>query len=111
MNAPTKQQPPAEVYDKKFVPALFGPWGPVVAEAADIRPGHSVLDVACGTGALTLAVAEAAGPQGRVVGLDVNPEMLAVARRKSAAIDWHQGRPNTYLSRVPVSTPSSASSA
>ena len=79
---------PAEVYDQCFVPALFAHWGPVVAAAAAIRPGERVLDVACGTGALTLAAAERAGPRGSVVGLDVNPAMLAVARRKPAAIDW-----------------------
>jgi SAM-dependent methyltransferase len=83
--------PPAEVYDEKFVPALFGPWGPVVAAAAGVAPGQAVLDVACGTGALTLAAAEIVGPEGRVVGLDANPEMLAVARRKSAVVEWREG--------------------
>ena len=47
-----------------------------------------MLDVACGTGALTLAVAERAGSDGSVVGLDANPEMLAVARRKPTRIEW-----------------------
>ena len=81
---------PAAVYDESFVPALFAQWGPVVAEAAAIRPGQRVLDVACGTGALTSAVAERVGPQGSVVGLDVNPEMLEVARRKLARIEWRE---------------------
>ena len=92
MDAQVRQRPPAEVYDDKFVPALFGPWGPVMVEAARIRSGQSVLDVACGTGAATLAAAAAVGPQGRVAGLDANPEMLAVGRRKSTSIDWREGR-------------------
>ena len=41
----------------EFVPALFGPWGPVVANAAGVAPGQAVLDVACGTGAATMAAA------------------------------------------------------
>lgn len=82
---------PAEVYDARFVPALFAQWGPVVAAAAEVRQGDRVLDVACGTGALTLAAADIVGPAGSVAGLDANPEMLAVARRKSARIEWLDG--------------------
>lgn len=87
---PTSLQP-AEVYDEQFVPALFAQWGPVVAAAAGIGPGDQVLDVACGTGALTLAVADCVGPAGAVVGVDLNPAMLAVARRKSSSIQWLDG--------------------
>lgn len=83
---------PAEVYDAHFVPALFAQWGPVVAAEAGVRKGDRVLDVACGTGALTLAVSEIVGPAGSVVGLDANPQMLAVARRKSARIEWLEGK-------------------
>ena len=90
MNVTTTDRPPAEIYDEKFVPALFAQWGPVVARAARVAQGDAVLDVACGTGALALAAAAIAG-EGRVAGLDINPEMLAVARRKSAAIDWREG--------------------
>lgn len=83
---------PAEIYDEMFVPALFRHWGPVVAEAADIRPGHRVLDVACGTGTLAEAAAGRVGSEGRVSGLDPNPDMLGVARRNRADIDWRDGR-------------------
>ncbi|MCA8909796.1 MAG: methyltransferase domain-containing protein [Rhodospirillaceae bacterium] len=83
---------PAEIYDSRFVPALFGPWGPVVAGEAAVGPGHAVLDVACGTGALAVAAAGRVGPGGRVVGLDANPQMLAVARAKPVAVTWQEGR-------------------
>jgi SAM-dependent methyltransferase len=85
-------QPPAKIYDEKFVPALFGPWGPVVSNAAGVAPGQRVLDVACGTGALTLAAAAIVGPGGRVTGLDINPGMRAVAKGKSRTIDWREGQ-------------------
>jgi SAM-dependent methyltransferase len=82
---------PATVYDQRFVPALFGQWGPVVAAAAGIGPGQAVLDVACGTGALACAAAGIVGPEGRVTGLDANPAMLAVARRKPGRVEWVEG--------------------
>ncbi len=87
MTAPS----PAEIYDARFVPALFGPWGACIAAAAGMAPGMSVLDVACGTGALACAAARIVGPEGRVAGLDANPEMLAVARRKPEPVAWVEG--------------------
>jgi SAM-dependent methyltransferase len=83
---------PAEIYDELLVPALFAQWGPIVVAAAGVGAGQQVLDVACGTGALTLAAAARVGRDGAVAGLDANPEMLAVARRRSAAIEWLEGR-------------------
>ena len=83
---------PADVYDEQFVPALFRQWGPVLCDAAQVRRGQRVLDVACGTGALTLALAERVGAAGSVHGLDANPDMLAVARRKKVPVEWVQGR-------------------
>jgi ubiquinone/menaquinone biosynthesis C-methylase UbiE len=84
---------PADVYDEQFVPALFAPWGPVLCDAARVAPGQRVLDVACGTGALTTAAARRVAPGGAVIGLDANPQMLAVARRKHpAGIEWTDGR-------------------
>ena len=52
----------AEVYQQDFVPALFGQWGPRLAEAARVGPGERVLDVGCGTGVFARA---ASGPRAR----------------------------------------------
>lgn len=82
---------PAEVYDELFVPALFEQWGPVVVGAAGVKPGDRVLDVACGTGALTAAVADRVGSAGSVTGLDASRDMLAVARRKPLRVEWVEG--------------------
>ena len=82
---------PADVYEDLFVPALFHQWGPIVAMAGAIGPGQRVLDVACGTGVLAMAAAERVASAGKVVGIDPNRDMLAVARRKSQRIDWREG--------------------
>ena len=82
---------PADVYDQLFVPALFGPWGEALCELADVQPGHDVLDVACGTGACARAATRRLSGRGRVVGLDANPEMLKVARRRAPDVEWREG--------------------
>lgn len=79
----------AEVYDSLFVPALFGRFAEAVAEAAQIQPADQVVDIACGSGALTRAVRSRT--TGRVVGIDLNPAMLAVARRHGGAIEYVEG--------------------
>lgn len=81
----------ANAYETLFVPALFRGWPPIVADAARIAPGQRVLDVACGTGVLAREVAARTGPAGSVVGLDLDPGMLAVAGRLAPAIEWRQG--------------------
>ena len=76
----------AEVYDSLFVPALFGRFSARVLEVADPHAGEDVVDVACGTGALTHLLRERTS--GRVVGVDLNPAMLEVAGRRGPDIDW-----------------------
>lgn len=56
-------------------------------ERLALRPGSHVLDVGCGTGASLLPAAEAVGPAGRVIGIDVAEKMLERARAKAAAQD------------------------
>lgn len=83
---------PADVYEQFFVPALFRQWGEVMVDVAGIETRQRVLDVACGTGVLACAAAQHVGGGGAVTGLDPNEDMLAVARRKSTAIEWLSGR-------------------
>ena len=49
------------------------------------RPGERVLDIGCGTGASTFAVAEAVGPGGEVTGLDISELLLGHARARMVA--------------------------
>lgn len=81
----------AAIYQDQIVPALMEEWAPRVADAAHIRPGQRVLDVACGTGVLTRAVALRTSPSGSVTGLDLSPRMLAIAARLSPTLIWQEG--------------------
>jgi SAM-dependent methyltransferase len=56
-----------------------------------VQPGHEVLDVACGTGVVARTVADRLAGNGRVVGMDLNPNMLTVARRVRPDLDWQRG--------------------
>lgn len=85
----------AEAYQAYFVPAMFVPWAEMLLDRAAPQPGEHVLDVACGTGVVARMAAPFVGPRGRVVGVDVNPAMLAVARglppvEGGAAIEWRE---------------------
>ena len=73
----------ADRYDRVGTP-LFGPLGRRLVELAEIAPGAAVLDVATGTGAVLLPAAEAAGPDGRVIGIDLSAEMVHAANRAIA---------------------------
>lgn len=81
----------AEVFDRLFVPAMAAPWAARVADAARLKPGDRVLDVACGTGAVTKEALRRVGPDGTEAGLDLSPEMLAVARRTLPGTDLREG--------------------
>jgi ubiquinone/menaquinone biosynthesis C-methylase UbiE len=81
----------AELYESRFVPALFAEWAPRLIELADVAPGHTVLDVACGTGIVARTVGDLQRGHGRVVGVDLNDAMLDVARRVRPEIEWRQG--------------------
>lgn len=81
----------AQVYEDSFVPALFAQWAPQLVACARLRPGQRVLDVACGTGIATRTAAEVVGPGGHVIGVDLNPAMLQVARRANPELEWREG--------------------
>ena len=81
----------AELYESKFVPALFAEWAPHLLELAGVVPGLRVLDVACGTGIVARTAAERLNGHGTIVAVDINDAMLTVARRLRADIEWRQG--------------------
>jgi ubiquinone/menaquinone biosynthesis C-methylase UbiE len=84
---------PAENYQRYFVPAIGAPVAEDLMEAAAVRPGERVLDLACGTGVVSRLAAERVGKTGQVAGLDVHGGMLDVARAhtpQSVSIEWHE---------------------
>lgn len=77
----------ARVYDPMNRVLTFGQWGRwqrAFARFVPARPGMRLLDVGCGTGDLSLILAGLVGREGSVVGLDLTPAMLEVAREKVA---------------------------
>lgn len=79
----------AESYQSHVVPAIGTPVAERLLDVARPGLGERVLDVACGTGVVTRLAHDAVGPSGRVVGADVTPAMLDVAREVSLGdIDW-----------------------
>lgn len=62
------------------------PLGHRALEILAARPGERILDVGCGCGQTSRALAEAVAPSGEVVGVDVSRPMLAVAREEAAGL-------------------------
>jgi ubiquinone/menaquinone biosynthesis C-methylase UbiE len=67
-------------YEEFLVPAMFAPFAERLVEQGGVSPGSGVLDVACGTGAVSRAAARRAGPAGSVTGVDLGEPTLAIAR-------------------------------
>ena len=74
-------------YQEAMVRPIFEPWGELLVDAVAALPGDSVLDVACGPGTVTRLAARRVGPSGKVLGSDLSPGMLAIAREKGAVPD------------------------
>ena len=52
-------------------------------KALDVKPGQTVCDLGCGNGFYTLQFAELVGEQGRVLAVDIQPEMLALLKQRA----------------------------
>jgi SAM-dependent methyltransferase len=74
----------ADIYlreiDRRFAPVVAR-----VMAYATLMPGQQILDLGTGTGAVAERAAQLVGPSGHVVGVDISPEMLALAQRRVAA--------------------------
>jgi ubiquinone/menaquinone biosynthesis C-methylase UbiE len=87
MNQPTFP----EMYELWLVASLFRPWAELTLDERNLASGDRLLDIACGTGIVARVAKERLRGAVHVVGVDVSPDMLAVARRLVPDIDWRQG--------------------
>jgi ubiquinone/menaquinone biosynthesis C-methylase UbiE len=95
MSMESDKPTPPEVYERVLVPAVLQALSTRVVDLAAPREGERVLDLACGTGIVARTVAPIVGATGSVVGVDVLPPMLAVARSlpapDGASVEWREG--------------------
>jgi SAM-dependent methyltransferase len=75
----------ASAYERYLIPLLFETTAQDLLDAVEVKPGQRVLDAACGTGIVSRHAARRVGRDGEVVGVDLNPGMLAVAREIAAS--------------------------
>ncbi len=82
MNFDFADQKIAMAYDEVLVPLLFEPWTKRLMEENEAWSSRYVLDLACGTGAVTKHLLNRVTCKGKVFALDLNEEMLAINRAK-----------------------------
>jgi ubiquinone/menaquinone biosynthesis C-methylase UbiE len=90
-------------YDPKYLAAIpdevlerdYGCGDP----SRHLRPGETVLDLGSGTGKICFIAAQVVGPAGRVIGVDMTSEMLAVARRNAPVVAERLGYANVEFRR------------
>ena len=78
-------------YDASLEP-LYREQRALAAEALQLTPGLSVLDLPCGTGQSFDVLAPAVGAEGALIGLDLSAGMLAKARLRAEHHGWSQVR-------------------
>lgn len=80
-----------EIYERVLVGPLFRPFAQDVIARLEPTRSDSLLDIACGTGIVARLARETLGPGSRIVGVDIAPAMLAVARSIDPSIEWREG--------------------
>ncbi|GAB3038938.1 class I SAM-dependent methyltransferase [Mycobacterium bourgelatii] len=78
-------------------------WRSEVVRQLSLRPGDVVVDVGCGTGSLAVLLGRGQ-PEARVIGVDPDPEVLGIARKKTRAahvdVEFVQGMGDTVADLV-----------
>lgn len=79
-------------------------WNRSIVRASDLGPGDRALDLACGTGSVTRALAQRVGPSGRVLGVDFSAEMLNAAKTRPLPNVAYQLGDATRLEEIEAGT-------
>tara|TARA_R110000824_G_scaffold147631_7_gene317156 strand:- start:236 stop:1111 length:876 start_codon:yes stop_codon:yes gene_type:complete len=79
---------------------MIAPIGDALLARADYQAGETVLDLGCGGGATTLAIAQAVAPSGKVMGVDISPDLVSAARERAVK----SGAPNIEFTCADAST-------
>lgn len=93
------------VEEQELLDRLFQPFQDLLVNP--VSPGQRVLDVGCGTGATTLAVARRVGEKGQAIGVDISEPMIALARERAerensrasfivASAETHEFEPESF---------------
>ena len=82
---PSRAQLAAQAWSEvcELVDLQLSPLGLRAIEVLSPTPGEAIVDVGCGAGQSVLQLAQRVGPQGRVIGIDIAPLLLDVARRRA----------------------------
>lgn len=84
-----------QLYELGSVSMIFRPLAELTFEHVSLHEGERVLDAACGTGIITRVAAQRFAHIGNIVGVDLNPGMLDVARENTpttgVTVEWRQG--------------------
>jgi ubiquinone/menaquinone biosynthesis C-methylase UbiE len=80
-----------QMYERWLVGPLFRPWAELTVEELGVSASDRVLDIACGTGIVARLAQQRLGDAAYIVGIDISPAMLEVARSAAPSIDWRQG--------------------
>ena len=67
-----------------------------------LRPGETVLDLGAGAGKACFMASQVVGPSGRVIGIDMNDDMLAVARRNAPEVGSRIGHTNVVFRKAKI---------
>lgn len=78
----------ARLYDAIATGPGVGAWRAAAADALDLSPGDTVVEVGCGTGANAPYLRQRVGPKGQVVGVDLTRPLLDRGRERVARRGW-----------------------
>ena len=100
MNTPQADVPPADIprytwllsHHPNFLASLTRPLREVAVRHLCLEPGSRVLDVGCGTGSSFPFLVHAVGPDGEVMGVEISPDLAAIAQKRIDQERWNNVR-------------------